>query len=80
MIIKESWPVPAIFPFLREAGEIDEGEMLRTFNAGIGMAAIVPAGAAREACAHLSSLGEQAYEIGRVIPCGHGEENLTFEE
>ena len=77
---KGSWPVPAIFPFLEEAGEIQEDEMLRTFNNGIGMVAVVPAGAAGEALAHLEQLGERVFEIGRVADCGRDEEPLVFEE
>ena len=78
VLTKGSWPVPAIFPFLQEAGAIEEGEMLRTFNNGIGMAVIVPADSANEAMEHLHPLGERAFEIGRVTRRRSGEEPLVL--
>src|SRR5919201_5914078 len=44
-----SWPRPRIFERIREVGRIEEREMLRTFNCGIGMCAVVPAEAAAAA-------------------------------
>lgn len=38
----DTWERPAIFHWLKEAGEISEDEMIRTFNLGIGMVLIVP--------------------------------------
>lgn len=40
-----SWRVPALFAWLQEAGQVDDAEMRRTFNLGIGMALAVPADA-----------------------------------
>ncbi len=61
-----SWPVPPIFQRIRQAGRVAEGEMLRTFNMGIGMCAVVaPADAAR-AIEILSRRGQPAFEIGAI--------------
>ena len=40
MIHKESWEVPALFSVLQELGSVDEVEMYRVFNMGIGMVAV----------------------------------------
>ena len=40
--IKKSWPVLPVFKIMQEIGNIDENEMYRTFNMGIGMVLIVP--------------------------------------
>jgi phosphoribosylformylglycinamidine cyclo-ligase len=41
VIRKDSWPVPPIFPWLARLGDIDESEMYRVFNMGIGMVLVV---------------------------------------
>ena len=62
----DRWDVPPVFRLLRDLGGIEEAEMLRTFNMGIGMIACVPAGAARAALDALEAIGEPACELGRV--------------
>jgi phosphoribosylformylglycinamidine cyclo-ligase len=64
---KESWPIPAIFPFLRRGGEVDEAEMYRTFNMGIGMVCVVPASAADAALSRVRAVGESAHRVGEVV-------------
>ena len=65
-IRRESWDVPAVFRRLQEIGEIDDLEMLRTFNMGIGMIVCVPSGRVREALAVLGDRDEPAYHLGYV--------------
>ncbi len=62
------WPRPPIFAWLQREGGVPEGEMLRTFNCGIGMALITAADAAEAVLAALNAAGEQAYRIGEVTP------------
>jgi phosphoribosylformylglycinamidine cyclo-ligase len=66
-IQKDSWPVPPIFSFLQQAGKISDMEMLRTFNNGIGMIAVVPEEASQEILERLSGMNEKAYLIGTVV-------------
>ena len=61
-----AWPHPAVFDYLQEAGNIDDAEMLRTFNMGLGFVLCVAATGAGEVAAALRSAGEAVYEIGRV--------------
>ncbi len=61
-----SWPLPAIFAWLAEHGGIDDAEMLRTFNCGIGMTVIAPADAAEALHATLTAAGETVYTIGHI--------------
>jgi phosphoribosylformylglycinamidine cyclo-ligase len=70
VIAKQSWPKPAIFELLRQGGNIDETEMYRTFNYGIGMALVVPAKEADDIMVRLSGLKEQSYLIGEIAKCG----------
>ncbi len=65
-IDRDSWPRPALFEWLHTTGGIDEAEMLRTFNCGIGMVVCVPAAAEAAAKALLESEGEHVYRIGEI--------------
>jgi len=61
-----AWPVPPVFQWLQEQGRIDDAEMLRTFNAGIGMVVCLPPGEADAATRLLESAGETVYPIGEI--------------
>lgn len=61
-----SWPVLPIFELLEREGELTEDDLYRTFNMGIGMIAIVPAGQTEAALMLAEQQGEQAYVIGEV--------------
>lgn len=78
VIKKESWPKPAIFELLRQGGEIEEAEMYRTFNYGIGMALVVPATEADDVMVRLSGLKEQAFLVGEIAKCGAEDEGVTL--
>ena len=68
-----SWKRPAIFDWLQEKGNIEDHEMHRVFNNGIGMAVIVAAEDAEKAKAALEAEGETVYTIGRITPRAEGE-------
>ncbi|MDD2318729.1 MAG: phosphoribosylformylglycinamidine cyclo-ligase [Geobacteraceae bacterium] len=74
IIAKDSWVVPPIFPLLQQGGNIEEMEMFRTFNCGIGMVLVVPEKESEEILIRLSGLNEQAFVIGEVAKCEAGEE------
>ncbi|MEJ2700654.1 MAG: phosphoribosylformylglycinamidine cyclo-ligase, partial [Desulfuromonadales bacterium] len=78
VIEKASWEKPAIFEILREGGNVDELEMYRTFNYGIGMVLIVPEKEADDIMVRLSGLKESAYLIGRIEKCAEGEEGVVL--
>jgi phosphoribosylformylglycinamidine cyclo-ligase len=65
-IIKGSWEVPPVFNFLQKAGNISEDEMMRTFNNGIGMVAIVPEKSTQEIMERLGAINEKAFVIGDI--------------
>lgn len=60
--------VPPVFSWLAKGGRIEEAELLRTFNCGVGMVVVVPAGAAETAVQRLRQLGEAAAIIGTIVP------------
>lgn len=65
-IKKSSWPVPKIFSFIQEAGPVEESEIYRVFNMGIGYVLIVAEDFADSIQKKLNRYGEKVYRIGRV--------------
>jgi phosphoribosylformylglycinamidine cyclo-ligase len=61
-----SWPVPPIFERLEKRGNVAPGEMLRTFNLGVGMCAVVRKVDAARAIELLKARGQPAFEIGAI--------------
>jgi phosphoribosylformylglycinamidine cyclo-ligase len=61
------WPMPSIMPLIGALGGLSHAELRSTFNGGVGMACVVPAGAAAMAIASLESDGLAAWHIGDVV-------------
>jgi phosphoribosylformylglycinamidine cyclo-ligase len=70
-------PVPAVFKWLAASGDVGEREMLRTFNCGIGMVAIVDAATADAAIEQFTTHGETVARLGEVIQ-GSGRARVDF--
>jgi phosphoribosylformylglycinamidine cyclo-ligase len=62
-----SWPSQPIFEVLRKLGNIPEDDLRRTFNLGIGMVLVVPAGKLGFVSQILKKIREPFHEIGRVV-------------
>jgi phosphoribosylformylglycinamidine cyclo-ligase len=60
------WPVPPIFRIIQEAGAVEEAEMRRTFNMGLGYLLIVRPGDAARAAEILSAAGERVFDVGLI--------------
>jgi phosphoribosylformylglycinamidine cyclo-ligase len=78
LIRKGSWKKPPIFDFLQQAGNVSEPEMLRTFNNGIGMVAVVPERSAPEVIERLTAMNEPAFLIGEIVERREGGERLIW--
>ena len=66
-IRRGAWPEPRIFAAVAEAGGVADEEMVRVFNLGLGMLAVVPDGEVAGAVALLAAAGHAAYEVGRIV-------------
>ncbi|WP_346798498.1 phosphoribosylformylglycinamidine cyclo-ligase [Halomonas sp. Bachu 37] len=62
-----AWTRPAVFDWLQAEGNVEENEMYRVLNCGIGMVIVVPAEKADQARAHLQAQGESVYRIGSIV-------------
>ena len=69
---KGSWPQTELFAWLQKVAGIDDIEMNRTFNNGIGMVVVVAAEHAEATAATLRASGEQVHRIGTIAPRGDG--------
>jgi phosphoribosylformylglycinamidine cyclo-ligase len=67
----DSWELPGVFTWLREAG-VDDNEMLGTFNCGVGMVVIVPADEVPGALDVLQRGGHASWVVGQVLARGGG--------
>jgi phosphoribosylformylglycinamidine cyclo-ligase len=68
-IDRRAWKVPALFELLRSRGRIEDDEMFRAFNMGIGLILVCAAADRERALALLADGGEAAAAvIGRILP------------
>ncbi|MFC7703244.1 phosphoribosylformylglycinamidine cyclo-ligase [Plastorhodobacter daqingensis] len=63
-----AWPLPPVFRWLAGTAAMAEAELLKTFNAGIGMVLVVAEEQAAAAEALLAEAGETVHRIGRIAP------------
>jgi len=70
-----SWEQGPVFDFLQQHGNIETAEMRRTFNCGVGMVVVVNAAHAVRTIELLNESGEQAWQLGTVIP---GNQEVQF--
>ena len=70
-----SWPRQEIFSFLQEKGPVEEAEMFRTFNMGIGYTIVVARNDAPAVVRRANRLGFPSYRIGKIVK-GHGKVRL----
>ncbi|WP_028605072.1 phosphoribosylformylglycinamidine cyclo-ligase [Ottowia thiooxydans] len=69
-LVNGSWPRSELFTWLQKTAGIDDFEMNRTFNNGIGMVVVIAANEAAACAETLRAAGEQVFEIGRIAPRG----------
>jgi phosphoribosylformylglycinamidine cyclo-ligase len=71
-LTKGSWPQTELFAWLQKTAGIDDIEMNRTFNNGIGMVVVVDPSNAQATAATLRASGETVFTIGAIAPQGSG--------
>jgi len=66
-IDRGSWTMPGVFPWLQHLGEVDEEEMFRVFNMGVGLVLVVSAYYAESIQQQLARSGMASWVVGRAI-------------
>ena len=74
-----SWSIPQIFRFLQGLGSIDDTELLRVFNCGIGLALVTPQENAKELVSAIEGAGYGARIIGKTRQRPEGAPGIVFE-
>jgi phosphoribosylformylglycinamidine cyclo-ligase len=69
---------PAVFSWLAKTGGVAANEMLRTFNCGVGMIAVVPAVEADKVAAVLAAEGETVFTLGRMVTREEGAAGTIY--
>jgi phosphoribosylformylglycinamidine cyclo-ligase len=77
LIRRKSWEPPAIFKLIRKKAGVDEAEMYRAFNMGLGMVLAVPKNQLDKVIKKAEKLGEKAFPIGEVIK---GKPGVKYED
>ena len=73
-VSRSAWSVPPVFEVLRKAGHVDDAEMFRSFNMGIGFVVIVPPAAVEAAARLLRDAGERVFGLGAIVAGERGVE------
>ena len=71
-------PVPPVFGWLAKTGGVEQAEMLRTFNCGIGMIAIVEASQADAISEAFRTAGQVAVRMGSVVARDPGQASVVY--
>ncbi|MGH7260645.1 MAG: phosphoribosylformylglycinamidine cyclo-ligase [Nitrospiraceae bacterium] len=74
-IRRGAWPVPPIFSLIKKIGRVDEAEMYRVFNMGIGLVLIMPAKDTDAVIAKAATFGDKGYRIGVMVS---GESDVEY--
>jgi phosphoribosylformylglycinamidine cyclo-ligase len=78
VLTRSSWSEPRIFGEIQRLGAVEEAEMDRVFNRGVGMTLVVAVDAADEALAALAEAGHPSTVIGEVQAAGPGPAEVTI--
>lgn len=73
-----SWKMPAVFKWLQDKGNIEEAEMLRTFNCGVGMVLLASETEANNISMAFKNSGEVVYRLGRVVESTNTDSRVKY--
>ena len=73
-----SWTMSPLFKWLQESGNIEQHEMLKTFNCGVGLVICVAAEDADNTLQHLQDLDENAWVIGKLVSNNNSTTKVNY--
>ena len=77
-IRKNTWPIPPIFSHIQKFGHVEEDEMYRVFNMGIGFVLVVPVDQEQAVIDRANELGEKAIGIGQIVKDPQRSPSVTY--
>jgi phosphoribosylformylglycinamidine cyclo-ligase len=78
VILRGSWDIPPVFTIIKKMGNIDDAEMYRVFNMGVGMMVVTTEKEASEVTGRLENLGMRAYAIGFIDRKDEDQPSVSF--
>jgi phosphoribosylformylglycinamidine cyclo-ligase len=72
IVRRNGWPVPPVFTWLQKLGDVDQAEMDRTFNLGLGLVLVVSPYYAESIRDQLANCDIASWPIGRIIDASQG--------
>ena len=73
-----AWDLPPLFKWLKEQGKLSDHDLATTLNCGLGMVVVVEAARANEIHQSLEFMGEQVFEIGKVVARPEGNNGVIL--
>ena len=73
-----AWPVAPLFAMLAKLGKVEQEEMYRVFNMGIGLVLVVPSDQAEAVIRRAVELGDRGYRIGEIVKGPAGEKSVAY--
>jgi len=74
----KSWPIQPIFQIIQQAGNIEQQEMLRVFNMGIGLVLIVPPAEVNTIQSKAKEFSDSGYVIGEIRKRSEGSPSICY--
>jgi phosphoribosylformylglycinamidine cyclo-ligase len=76
---RSTWALPELFKFLAAEGQVEQPDLERTFNCGVGMVLLVPPSSVDATIARLTAKGLQSWASGEVIHAQNGPDGVALE-
>jgi phosphoribosylformylglycinamidine cyclo-ligase len=76
---RSTWDLPELFKFLAAEGQVEQPDLERTFNCGVGMVLLVPPSSMDATIAHLGAEGLQSWVSGEVVHAQNAPGGVALE-
>jgi len=76
---RSTWALPELFKFLAAKGQVEQPDLERTFNCGVGMVLLVPPSSMDATIAHLAAKGLQSWASGEVAHAQNAPGGVALE-
>jgi phosphoribosylformylglycinamidine cyclo-ligase len=78
VIDRKSWELPSVFNVIQQAGNIDQEEMFKVFNMGVGLIVVAPSDEATKILETIQGQGMAGWVIGEIGPSSSSDVKLTY--
>jgi phosphoribosylformylglycinamidine cyclo-ligase len=76
---RSTWALPELFKFLAAEGQVEQPDLERTFNCGVGMVLLLPPSSVDSTIAHLAGKGLKSWAAGEVVHAQNAPGGVALE-